>query len=64
MRFKDVIAEFDNPDKYILYLLDLGFTPTEISSRLGVSRQHIYNVIKRTKPALRKLDIRIENEAW
>lgn len=41
-------------DKIIIYLLYFGLSKSEIERRTGMSRQHIYDVIERTKDLLVK----------
>lgn len=57
MQYIEQLKREQSFDKYILFLLVLGFNKAQIIRMTGVSRQSVYNVIKRNPEVLKDLDI-------
>lgn len=55
MKYIEYLQTYDNFDKYILFLDELGFSDINISSMLNVTRQTIYNAKKRNATLLEAL---------
>jgi len=47
MDYITYLKEHDNYDKYIIYLLELGLSITDVAKAAQVSRDTVYQVIKR-----------------
>ena len=50
MEYLDFLKSWENLDKYLLYAYHtLKLPMAEIALKSGVTRQHVYNVVKRSK---------------
>lgn len=49
MTYLEYLKSYDNIDKFVLFLLSLDFTVEDTARATDMTRQSIYNVIKRNK---------------
>jgi len=54
-KMRDVLMSLDNPDKYLVFLLSLGFSITETAKLAGVTRPTVYRAVSRTSDLVDRL---------
>lgn len=57
MSYVDFLKKEETFDKYVLLLLSLGMSVEEVSKKLKITRQTIYNVIKRNQRIVEQFKI-------
>lgn len=49
MTYLDYLKMYDNIDKFVLFLLFLDFSVDDTAKATNITRQSVYNIIKRNK---------------
>jgi len=52
--------EYENYDKFVLYLLALGYNVSDTARMAEVSRKHVYEVIERNKKLITDYAVAID----
>lgn len=57
MGYLEYLRKEESFDKYILFLLGLGFNRAEVIKLTGVSKQTVYSALKRNADIAKKFDL-------